>query len=300
MWIASLLASATEIIAALGLKGSLVGVSHCCDYPAGVEGLPVLTSSVVDKAAPQAEIDRIVRDHLADNAALYALDTDLLERLQPDLIVTQALCDVCAVSGADVEAALGAIASKPRLVNLEPVTLADVLKTIHAVAVAAGVPERGEQLVMRLNARIDRVVARVARHETSPRVLLLDWLDPPFMGGHWIADLITLAGGVDVSGLSGAPSRRTDWDEVAALQPDYLILAMCGFEPARTRADAALGEAGAALAALERAGTRVRIVDGNGLFNRPGPRLVDSLELLASLIHPLSDESPSSRRLSLR
>jgi iron complex transport system substrate-binding protein len=281
MRIVSLLPSATEIVCDLGLGASLVGVSHECDHPPFVATLPKVTSSVIPKDAPSADIDTLVRGYLADHQALYALDLDLLERLRPDLIVTQALCDVCAVSAEDVEAAVCALPGGPAIVNLEPMCLADVFATIRAVGAAAGCGADAARRVEALELRI-RAVARRRRLSARPRVLLLEWIDPPFNAGHWNSELIELAGGIDCLGNAGAPSRRLGWDEIAAAAPELLVVACCGYTVERTLRDLPLLEQRPEWRALPCAATgRVHVLDGNAYFSRPGPRLVDGLELLA-------------------
>ena len=233
MRIASLLPSATEIICRLGLGDQLVGVSHECDYPPSVRTLPRLTSSAIPKDAPSREIDRLVREHLQTHDALYLLDLELLEKLRPDLIVSQALCDVCAVSSDDVEAAVHAFANAPSVVNLEPSRLEDVFRTIEHVGEAAGAPRIAENLVRQLRERVEVVRARTAQLRELPKVVFLEWIDPPFSAGHWTPELIRLAGGIGCLGSPGAPSRTLDWAEVVAAQPDILVAACCGYDVAR-------------------------------------------------------------------
>jgi iron complex transport system substrate-binding protein len=287
MRIVSLLPSATEIICELGLDDQLVGVSHECDYPIGVEQLPRVTSSVIPKNVASADIDRLVREHLQNNASLYLLDLELLEKLAPDLIVTQALCDVCAVSSDDVEAAVHALPSRPAVVNLEPSQLEDVFRTIERVGAAAAVPRVARNLVTELGSRIQAVVERTAKVTNHPKVVFLEWIDPPFSAGHWTPELIEFAGGIDCLGNAGSPSRTLQWSEIVAAQPDVLIAACCGFDADRTAQDADIlaRQAGWNELPCVQAG-RVVYLDGNAYFNRPGPRLVDSLELLAHHLHP--------------
>jgi iron complex transport system substrate-binding protein len=288
MRILSLLPSATEIVAGLGLQGQLVGVSHCCDYPSAIVGLPQVTSSVVDPSRSSREIDQTVREHLSQQSALYELDTELLEELKPDLVVTQALCDVCAVSGEDVEVALDSLSTRPQIVNLEPFSLDEVLNTIVQIGAAAGQPSAAEQQVSGLRQRIEAVRERTARCVPDPApMLLLDWFDPPFVSGHWMQDIISLAGGKSVLEIGGVPSRRVDWLEIERAAPEAIVLSCCGFTASRTRTELASSPQGDTLQALvDTLGVPLHIVDGNSLFARPGPRLVDSLELLAHLLHP--------------
>ncbi len=288
MKIVSLLPSATEIVCALGLREQLVGVSHECDYPADVTELPKVTRTIIDKHQSSDAIDRDVREHLRDHAALYALDIALLERLQPDLIVTQALCDVCAVSATEVDDIAGSLASHPVVVNLEPTRLEDLFLIIVELATATGRKHMGRQLCAQLRQRLAAVERRVARYSRDrPRVAFLEWLLPPFNGGHWTADLIGLAGGVDVFDGLGHPSRTLDWAEVANASPDLLFVACCGYSAGQAMRDLqSLYRAGEApVRSLCDAG-RVFVADGNHYFNRPGPRLADSLEILAAALHP--------------
>jgi len=285
--IVSLLPSATEIVAVLGAADSLVGVSHGCDYPSEVCELPVVTSCVVPKEASSSEIDAVVRAQLQDSEALYAIDTDLLDRIAPDVIVTQALCDVCAVSGVDVEAAVTGLPGNPAIVNMEPFSLGDVITTIQRLGDALGLDEKAEQVVGGLQARIDAVAQRTASHiNYRPKTIVLDWIDPPFVSGHWMHDLIDLAGGEDIMGTRDTPSYTSDWDSLRAMRPDVLVFACCGFSEGRTRLELSRAGVDQILESFSAAGTRVFVFDGNALFSRPGPRLVDSLELLAHHLHP--------------
>ncbi len=303
MRIVSLLPSATEIVCELGLGDDLVGVTHECDHPPFVAGLPKVTRTLIPHDAGSREIDALVRERLKTQRALDTLDLPTLERLAPDLIVTQALCDVCAVAEAEVTAAARSLPGRPRVINLEPVSLEDVLDTLWAVGRAAGVPGRAETVVTGLRRRVGAVAARSDRVAARPRVVLLEWLDPPFSCGHWSPELVRLAGGDEVVGRVGTPSRTLTWEEVGAARPDVLVVACCGFSLDRTLADVpalAARPGWADLPAL-RAG-RVYVTDGNAYFSRPGPRLVDSLEILAHAlhpdVHPLPPGVPAARRLT--
>lgn len=294
MRIVSLLPSATEIVCALGLEDQLVGVTHECDYPAAVRGLPTVTHTLIPTDASSAEIDRLVRERLAGQRALYTLDLPTLERLRPDLIVTQALCDVCAVADEEVRAAACTLPGLPRVINLEPETLSQVFEAIRQVADAAGIPARGVEVVAALTARVDEVARRAVRRGTRPRVALLEWLDPPFAPGHWNPELVRLAGGISVLGTEGVKSRTLAWDEVIAAAPEVIMISCCGFSVERTRADLPLldGVPGWAELPAVRAG-RVFVVDGAAYFSRPGPRLVESLELLAHAMDPAAHPLPA-------
>lgn len=285
--IVSLLPSATEIVCALGLREQLVGVSHECDYPDNVRGLPKVTRTLIPADASSREIDAAVRERLKTEKALYSLDRATLERLQPTLIVTQALCDVCAVAEAEVTAAACALPGAPRVVNLEPMSLEQVFDCLQLVGEAADVPDAARACIAQLRARVSAVEARSRTIASRPRVVLLEWIDPPFCSGHWSPELVRLAGGTEVIGQEAARSRTSTWDEVRAADPEVLVIACCGFDVARAREDLPILERqpGYAELAAVRAG-RVHVVDGNAYISRPGPRLVDSLELLAHMLHP--------------
>jgi iron complex transport system substrate-binding protein len=287
MRIVSLLPSATEIVCELGLGDSLVGVTHECDYPPFVRGLPKVTRTLVPHDAPSAQIDALVRERLKGARALYSLDLEALERLKPELIVTQALCDVCAVAESEVTAAACALPGAPRVVNLEPMRLAEVFDCLRMVGEAAGVPEQSREAVARLEARVAAVERRTRTVAERPRVALLEWIDPPFGCGHWSPEIVRLAGGVEVVGREGEPSRTTPWAEFVAAAPEALVVACCGFERERTRQDLPLLASYAGFRELPAARSgRVYLLDGNAYFSRPGPRLVDSLEILAHALHP--------------
>lgn len=237
MRIVSLLPSATEIVCALGLGDHLVGVTHECDFPAAVERLPKVTRTLIPTEASSGEIDRLVRDRLQTQRALYTLDLPVLLTLEPDLIVTQALCEVCAVAEDEVQAAACTLPGAPKIVNLEPRTLSEVLDAIRQVASAAGVDDRADEVIGALTARVDAVVGRTARLTRRPRVALLEWLDPPFSCGHWSPELVRLAGGIEELGREGEPSRTLRWQEVVARQPDVVVAACCGFSVERALSD---------------------------------------------------------------
>jgi iron complex transport system substrate-binding protein len=297
MRIVSLLPSATEIVCELGLEAALVGVTHECDHPAAVRGLPRVTRTLIPTDASSREIDELVRERLRSQRALYELDLPVLERLAPDLIVTQALCDVCAVAEAEVSAAACRLPGEPRVVNLEPMSLGEVLASLETVADAAGVPEAGVATVTRLRARIDAVADRSTRVETPPRVMLLEWIDPPFTAGHWSPEIVRLAGGREVLGREGEKSRSVPWQEIVAADPEVLVIACCGFDISRTRQDLPilLAQPGFSGLACTR-DSRVFLVDGNAYFSRPGPRLVESLEILAHALHPTLHPLPVGLR----
>lgn len=272
----------------LGLRDQLVGVTHECDFPPSVRLLPAVTRSLIPGDASSAEIDRRVRERLQSDRALYTLDLPTLERLEPDLIVTQKLCDVCAVAEAEVQAAACTLPGRPRVINLEPQTLRAVLESIRTVGSAVGAEAVADEVVAGLARRVERVAARSRGFRRPPRAVLLEWLDPPFSCGHWNPQLVRLAGGVEPIGREGHASRTLSWEEVSAAEPDVLVVSCCGFDVERTMQDVRLLDSNPRWRRLPpvRAG-RVYVVDGSQYFSRPGPRLVDSLEIVAHILHPL-------------
>jgi iron complex transport system substrate-binding protein len=293
MRIVSLLPSATEIVCALGLEEQLVGVSHECDYPPSVASLPKVTRTLIPADASSGEIDRMVRERLQTEPALYTLDLPVLNSLGPDLIVTQALCDVCAVSQAEVQAAQCQLSSHPRVVNLAPQSLEDIFASIRQLAAVAEVERRAEELLSGLRARVAAVAGRTSRLATRPRVALLEWLDPPFCGGHWNPELVRLAGGIEGLGCEGRPSRTLRWQEILTWQPEVIFIACCGFGVERTLRDlpATRRLPGWPELPAVKSG-RVYLADGSHYFSRPGPRIVDSLEILAHALHPEAHPLP--------
>jgi iron complex transport system substrate-binding protein len=284
--IVSLLPSATEIVYALGLGERLVGVTHECDYPEAARGKPQLTSSALPSAANSAEIDRHVRASLHSGSSLYALDADTLERLAPDLIITQELCAVCAVSYEIVARAARRLASDPRIVSLEPSSLEDVFANIVTVGELTAASDAAADVVARLRDRIAALATHVAGQPGArPRVLVLEWSDPPMSGGHWTPDLVERAGGECVLGNAGANSTVLTWEAIAAADPDVVIVAPCGYGLEATLVAAAELEVRPAWRTLRavRAG-RAYALDGNAYVNRPGPRLVDTAELFTSIL----------------
>jgi iron complex transport system substrate-binding protein len=285
--IVSLLPSATEIVCALGLADQLVGVTHECDYPPSVQGLPKVTQTLIPTDASSGEIDRLVRERLKATQALYTLDLPVLEALRPTLIVTQALCHVCAVAEEEVRAAACTLPGLPSVINLEPTTLTEVLASIRQVAQATGMQSEADTVIARLQARIAAVTRRSSGLTHRPRVAFLEWLDPPFSGGHWNPELVRLAGGIEGLGQAGQPSRTLRWDEVVAWQPEVAFIACCGFSVKRTRLDLPRLESVPGWQELPAVRTgRVYVTEGSHYFSRPGPRLVDSLEMLAHSLHP--------------
>lgn len=287
MRVVSLLPSATEILFRLGLGEAVVGVSHECDWPPEAAARPVLVRPAVDPALPSAEIDRQVAARLRAGQGLYVLDEARLAALRPDLIVTQALCDVCAVRYDEVVAAAARLPGRPAVVSLLPAGLADVLGDIRRVAAATGRASQAEREVAALEARITAVRERAARLARRPVTAAIEWLDPVMIGGHWVPEQIELAGGRDPLGRPGVPSAKVEWERVVAARPDVLALMPCGFDRERTAREAAALAARPGFAELPAAQSgRVYALNGHAYFNRPGPRLVDGLELLAHLLHP--------------
>jgi len=276
MRIVSLLPAATEIVCALGLRESLVGRSHECDFPADVAGLPALTRSRVDPSLPSEALDARVRELFREGLPLYELDEQKLAALAPDVVVTQEACEVCAVSLGQVEASLARVGSRARIVPLQPSRLAHVVDDVERVAEACGIAERGHEVAHELRRRLDRYRSS-QNGGPRPRVAMIEWLAPPMLAGHWAPEAIEAAGGIPLGPAAGEPSRYTSWEELKSLRPDALVVAPCGFDLARTRAEAL------PLAARLRAlAPRTLLVDGNAYFNRPGPRLVDAVELLGA------------------
>jgi iron complex transport system substrate-binding protein len=286
--IASLLPGATEIALALGLRESLVAVSHSCDFPE-VAGLPRVTRTRIPLHAPSGEIDRLVRAALARGESLYQVEAEQLDAVEPDLILTQGICQVCAVGPGEVVEAMPALRSSPEILSLEPRTLDETFTEILRVGQAVGRLARAERLITSLKARVEAVRTRCERQDRRPRVAFLEWIDPLISGGHWNPELVALAGGEDGLGRPGEPSRTVQWEELLAWQPEILVVACCGYSALQTRAELPLlcRRPGAAELPCMRTG-RVHVADGVARFSRPGPSLVASLEELAVMLGPAS------------
>jgi iron complex transport system substrate-binding protein len=302
MRIVSLLPSATEIVAALGLTDYLVGISHECDYPEEIRDRPRVTQCEIHGSdLPSPAIDAWVRDTLAARGTLYTLDQELIRDLQPDLILTQQLCDVCAVNYGSVAAFAATLSVRPRLINLEPSQLADIYADIRLVAQAAEVSGRAEAVIAGLQQRVESVVSLVAHVADRPKCFLMEWIEPPYCGGHWNPELMQLAGGIDPIGRKGEPSRRVTWEEIQRADPDAVLLACCGFGVERT-----LRETATLAGKPEWEGLRavreghVYVADANTYFSRPGPRIIDSLEMLADMLHPKAGVATPKRLVSAR
>lgn len=288
MRIVSLLPAATEIVGVLGQLDRLVGVSHECDFPPAVNAMPRVTRCPIHEAGlSSAEIDLWVRETLALTGTLYSLDEPLLRRLEPDVILTQRLCDVCAVGFGSVQAFADTLPNHPQVVNLEPSSLADIFENIRIVGRVLDVPERADAAVAALAGRVQAVRVRVANVAHRPKCFLMEWIDPPFCSGHWGPELVAIAGGTDPLGRLGEDSTRIRWESVLDARPDVIVLACCGYQTQRTISDMPIlrGYPGWDDLPAVRNG-RVYVVDGSAYFNRPGPRVVDSLEILAEVIHP--------------
>jgi len=292
--IASLVPSATETLFALGLGDEVIAVTHECDPPPEAADLPHVTRDVLPPDLSTAEIDAAVRERTLEGRSIYELDADELIDLEPDLIVTQALCQVCAVSYEDVVSLAGRIPSQPQVIALDPHTLGEVLGDVRTLAEATDRRDAGVDLVQDAAGRIDRVRLAV-RGAERPRVAALEWLDPVFAAGHWTPQLIDYAGGEDVLGLPGEHSAQTTWEEVAAGRPEVVVVMPCGYDAGRSYEEALdHAEQLRALGARE-----IAAVDAAAYFSRPGPRLVDGLELLAHLLHPDLVPEPAARAVAV-
>jgi iron complex transport system substrate-binding protein len=304
MRICSLLPSATEIVFALGLGDEVVGVTHECDYPPEAKQRRVVVRSAIDPAETSSgEIDRHVGERLRAKKSIYTIDLPIFREADPDFIITQSLCDVCALDYNDVVEAARSLARAPKIVALSPSDLSEVLGDIEIVGGAAGRKREAEALVSSLKRRIERVRELASPSDLRPRVACIEWLDPIYSAGHWVPEMVALAGGIDGLGEKGEASKMIQWETVLAFAPDVVVLLPCGFDVARSLKEASL------LSRLDgwneipavRNG-RVYAVNGSAYFNRSGPRLVDGLEILAQIIHPeiFSRQAPpeAAQRLS--
>jgi iron complex transport system substrate-binding protein len=281
MRIASLVPSATEMLFALGLGDSVVAVTHECDFPPEASSKPHLTRSIIPEGLEAGEIDAAVRDALGAGRHLYELDEPALAEQRPDLIVTQAVCEVCAVSYDDVVAVAARLPGRPAVLSLDPSTLDEVLADVTHLGEAAGVTERAAELRGELERRL-AVVRGAVDGAQRPSVLALEWLDPPFVGGHWVPEMIDAAGGRDVLGEPGQKSRTATWEELAASRPEVVIAMPCGWDSPKARSEVL--ERAERVAAI--GASRIWAVDAAASFSRPGPRLIEGTELLAHLLHP--------------
>lgn len=292
MRICSLLPSATEIVYALGLGESLAGVTHECDFPAEARTKPVLIRPRLRVTGNAGQIDREVRELMARGESLYSVDDEALRRIAPDLILTQDLCHVCAASPDDLAAALAKMARPPRVVTLTPHSLADVWADIRTVGEATGRAAEAEALASALEKRVAAVEREVEAERAvtgapRPRVLCLEWLEPPYVAGHWVPEMVAKAGGVDVLGRAGEASFAITWEQAIAARPDVVLVMPCGYGTAKAAAEFARVNKPAGWAELPAVrARRVYAVDANSYFSRPGPRLADGVEHLATILHP--------------
>ena len=287
MRICSLLPGATEVVAMLGRTRHLVGISHECDYPPEIRTKPVLVRTTVNAGSSSPEIGRRIRTTLRTGEPLYELDETMLVRVRPDLVITQDLCHACAITPSQLTQALRVLPSPPRVLSLGPSTLDDVFADIGRIGEAIGRSLEAANLIEQLRARLETVLLQVAHEKKHPRVACLEWLDPLFAAGHWVPEMVACAGGVDVLGVPGSPSEQITWEQVQAAKPDVLIIMPCGFSIARTKQEMSR--------LTKRTGWKklpavkhgaVFLVDASSYFNRPGPRLIDGIEMLAACFHP--------------
>jgi iron complex transport system substrate-binding protein len=288
MRVVSLLPAATEIVAALGLMDQVVGVSHECDFPEQASQRPRVTQCPVHQAdLTSREVDEWVRHALHDNGTIYTIDEPLLRKLQPDVILTQKLCDVCAVGYGTVAKLAQTFPGPPVVVNLEPTSLADIFNDIRRVADACNVRERAENLLVNLSVRVENVRERAATIPDRPRCFLMEWVDPPFCSGHWGPELVEIAGAHDSLGRKHQPSGQIEWQQVLDARPETLVLALCGYDIDRARHDYELLTRFPGFTSIPAVNSgQTYIVNASAYFARPGPRIVDSLEILAGILHP--------------
>lgn len=291
MRICSLIPGATEVIAALGLEHQLVGISHECDFPPSIRQVPVMIEPLVEaEHTTSAGIDQRVKDLVAAGHPLYRLKEDIFHQARPDLILTQDLCHVCSVTPDQLTGAMRALQYRPEVLTLSPTTLQDMIHDIERIARAVDAVPKGDALAAHLRDRLEKVRLRTENMGRRPRVVCLEWLDPLYVAGHWVPEMIDLAGGHNVLGSKDTPSYQTTWDDVTAARPDVVIVMPCGYSVDRTLHE--LRQVGPVQAAWQRAQTswsNMYIVDANSYFSRPGPRLIDGVELLAAILHPHHD-----------
>ncbi len=286
--VVSLIASATEIVCALGHENSMVGRSHECDFPSSIKSLPSCTSPKFDIEGLSYEIDQRVKAIVQEGLSVYRVDAQMLEELKPSHIITQSQCEVCAVSLRDVEEAVCQLtSSRPAIVSLEPNSLADVWLDIQRVGNALDVEERAASLITQLKSRMNAIKERAESATSRLRVAFIEWIDPLMAGGNWIPELIEMAGGLNLFGEAGRHSPFMEWSELAASDPDVIVISPCGFNVERTSAEVGYLQGLAGWNGLKAVRNhKVVIADGNSYFSRPGPRLVESLEILAEVLHP--------------
>jgi iron complex transport system substrate-binding protein len=294
--ICSLVPAATEALFALGLGDRVVGVTHECDWPPEAAARPVVTASLIqtgDLSSP--EVDRVVAETARDGGPLYAIDEERWDEVDADVVVMQELCDVCAVSTDQVEGVLRARRLDVEVVDFSPSTLEGIGESIQGLGDRFGASGQAEELAAGMRSRLERVASALAAVEGSPRVFVTEWLEPPYSAGHWVPDMVTAAGGTDVAGMSGEPSHRMRWPDVASLEPEVVVLAPCGFDLDRTLSEVVPLELSAHLLGTPaRQESCIFAVDANALFSRPGPRVVDGVEVLAHLLHPSEYPDPGA------
>ena len=286
--IVSLLPAATEIAATLGLMDQVIGVSHECDFPAEANRRPRVTRCPVHNAGlTSREMDEWVRRALRENGTIYSIDEPLLRSLRPDVILTQKLCDVCAVGYGTVARFAETLSGPPQVINLEPSNLSDIFDDIRLVAEVCGVPDRANEVITQLSDRIKAVRSRANRIAHRPRCFLMEWVDPPFCSGHWGPELVEIAGGYDPLGRKQQPSVQIEWQQVLDARPEFIVLALCGYGINRARSDYEILRRFPDFDSLPAARQgQIYLVDASAYFARPGPRIVDSAEILAGILHP--------------
>ncbi len=286
--------AATEVLFALGLGDQVVGVTHECDWPPEARDRPRVTASLVETGElTSAEVDRAVAGAAAEGKPLYAVDAEVWSEVEADVVVAQDLCEVCAVSTDQLDEITSARSLEVEVVDFSPSTLDHVLACIVGLGMRLGAEAAADDVTGGMRSRFDRVRAALAETESSPRVFVSEWLDPPFAAGHWVPDMVSLAGGTEVAGIAGEPSHRMRWNDVALLEPDVVVLAPCGFDLDRTLSELVTLDLSAGLLGTPaRQESRVFVVDANAHFSRPGPRLADGVELLAYLLHPDAYSDP--------
>ena len=296
MRICSLVPAATEVLFGLGLGDQVVGVTHECDWPPEAAARPVVTASLIQTGdLTSAEVDRVVAEAARDGRPLYAIEEERWSEVDADVVVMQELCDVCAVSTDQVQGVLRARALEVDVLDFSPSTLEGIGDTIGALGARLGVEGEAEELAAGMRSRLDRVSSALASVEISPRVFVSEWLEPPYSAGHWVPDMIAAARGTDVAGMSGEPSHRMRWPDVAELEPDVVVLAPCGFDLDRTLSEVVpLDLSAHLLGTTARQESRVFAVDANAMFSRPSPRVVDGVEVLAHLLHPEEYPDPGA------
>ena len=292
MRICSLLPSATEVIASLGLSDELVGISHECDYPPSIKNVPVMVEPMIPPHGLSSDdIDRQVHQLVASGQRLYRLNDHLLRQAQPDLILSQDLCHVCAVTPDQLHQALSSMPRQPTVLTLNPSTVHDVIDDVVRIGDAAGRSAEGHRLATQLRDRLDTIRTRVQDIAHRPRVVCIEWLSPLYVAGHWVPEMVQLAGGQDVLAQPGSPSRVVTWDEVLAAAPDILLVMPCGFSVERTQTELSqLLQQPDQWRLSRNLAQHTFLVDASSFFSRPGPRLIDGIELLTAILHPSGDD----------